>query len=140
MSRIVIIDGNEVEGRWLSDVLEEPGHRVDMTTDVEWSLAEATLGRVDLVMLSPSIPDVDSLDVLRRLKGRADTTEIPVLMIEDSEAAGASTALACGLGASDSVERPFDAYDVTFRVNRALEHADLRSRWWVSPVWSAVPA
>ncbi|MBM3956833.1 MAG: response regulator [Gemmatimonadetes bacterium] len=139
MSRIVIIDGNEVENRWLVDVLERPGHRVTATQDAAWALEEAARGGVDLILLSTGMPGLDSFGLLRRLKESPATTEIPVVMVNDSAAAG-TVALACGLGASDTVERPFDAYDVTFRVNRALEYADLKYRCWAPALFRAIPA
>ena len=140
MSRIVIIDENEVPDRWLIDVLERPGHRVTATADAAWAVDEAARGSVDLILLSTAVPGIDSFKVLRRLKERPATTEIPVVMVHDRDALNATVALACGLGASDTVERPFDAYDVTFRVNRALEYAALKYRWWAPALTDALSA
>lgn len=140
MSRIVIVDGNEVEDRWLTEVLERPGHSVTATTDAAWTFDEAARGAVDLILLSAATPGIDSFKFLRKLKERPATTDVPVVMVNDDDAAGNTVALACGLGASDSVERPFDAYDVTFRVNRALEHAALKYRLWAPALTRAVPA
>jgi len=125
----VIIDGDAAANAWLAGVLEKPGHRVTTTTNAQWAVDEAARGAVDLVLLSTAVPDIDSFSVLRKLKERAATTEIPVLMMTDDSEAPDITPLACGLGASDSVGRPFDAYDVTFRVNRALEFASLQNDW-----------
>ena len=140
MSRIVIIDGNEAKDQWLVDVLEKPGHRVTATADVAWTFDEAARGAVDLVLLSTGGPGIDSFNVLRKLKERPATTEIPVVMVSDRGAADNTVALACGLGASDSVERPLDAYDITFRVNRALEYAALKYRWWAPALTRPVSA
>jgi len=140
MSRIVIIDGNNAEDQWLIDVLEKPGHRVTTTADVAWTLDEAARGWVDLILLSAAAPGIDSFKVLRKLKERPATTEIPVVMTYDGDATNSIVAMACGLGACDSVERPFDAYDVTFRVNRALEYAALKYRWWAPPLMTAAAA
>ena len=140
MSRIVIIDGNEVEDRWLVDVLERPGHHVTATADAAWAFDEAARGAVDLILLSAATPDIDSFKLLRKLKERPATTEVPVVVVCEGDATDNTVAMACGLGASDSVERPFDAYDVTFRVNRALEYAALKHRWWVPTLTRAVPA
>ena len=140
MSRIVIIDGNEAKDQWLIDVLEKPGHRVTATADVGVAFAEAARNAVDLILLSAATPGIDSFKVLRKLKERPATTEIPVVMIYDRGAVNDVAAMACGLGASDCVEQPFDAYDVTFRVNRALEYAALRYRWWAPSLRTAVAA
>ncbi len=140
MSRIVIIDGKEAEDQWLIDVLEKPGHRVTATADLGWVFDETARGAVDLILLSSAAPGIDSFKVLRKLKERPATTEVPVVVMYDRGAMSSVVAMACGLGASDSVERPFDAYDVTFRVNRALEYAALKYRWWAPALKTAVAA
>ena len=121
-------------------MLEKPGHRVTTTADVGVAFTEAARGAVDLVLLSAAMPGIDSFKFLRKLKERPATTEIPVVMINDRDAMSSVVAMACGLGASDCVEQPFDAYDVTFRVNRAIEYAALKDRWWAPSLATAVAA
>ena len=140
MSRIVIIGDNELEHQWLTRVLERPGHDVSATSDVGWALDEAARGAVDLVLVAAAAPGIDGLSILRRVKERPATTDIPVVTYHDQDALDKGVALACGLGASDAIERPFDAYDVTFRVNRALEYASLKYCWWAPSMPDTVPA
>jgi two-component system alkaline phosphatase synthesis response regulator PhoP len=79
---------------------------------------------VALVMLDVMLPRLNGLEVLRQLRGRAETARIPVLMltarVEESD-----IVVGLELGADDYVTKPFSWNEVRARV-RALLRRDAR--------------
>ena len=73
----------------------------------------------DLVLLDIEMPDVDGLEVCRRLKQQPSTMNIPVVLLAG---AGATEAKLRGLelGAVDYVTKPFEPAELRARVRAAL--------------------
>jgi two-component system phosphate regulon response regulator PhoB len=72
----------------------------------EKALEAADAEPVDLIILDLMLPGIDGLEVARRLKRKADTREIPIVMLTaKGEEADVVTGLE--LGADDYVTKPF---------------------------------
>ena len=72
-----------------------------------------------LVLLDVMLPRLDGLEVLRQLRGRAETARVPVLML--TARAGESDIVAgLELGADDYVTKPFSWNEVRARVRALL--------------------
>jgi len=73
----------------------------------------------DVVVLDLMLPDLDGLEVCRRLKQNPDTREIPILMVS---AKGEETDVVTGieLGADDYVTKPFSAKVLIARLKNIL--------------------
>ncbi len=84
----------------------------------------------DLVVLDLMLPDLDGLEVCRRLKHRTETRSIPILMVS---AKGEESDIVAGieLGAEDYVTKPFSPKVLMARlkniVRRRIEEADVES-------------
>ncbi len=75
-----------------------------------------------LIMLDLMLPDVDGLDICRRLKQNPDTASIPVLMVtargtEADRIAGFET------GADDYIVKPFSPRELVLRAKAVLSRA-----------------
>jgi two-component system phosphate regulon response regulator PhoB len=73
----------------------------------------------DLIVLDLMLPDLDGLEICRRLKGQDRTKEIPVVMLT---ARGEESDIVAGLemGADDYVTKPFSPRVLMARLRNAL--------------------
>jgi two-component system KDP operon response regulator KdpE len=85
----------------------------------EAAVAEAERRRPDVVLLDLMLPDIDGLDVCRRLRERS-STPIIVLSAQGDEAMKVA---ALDLGADDYLTKPFGAAELLARLRVALRHA-----------------
>jgi CheY-like chemotaxis protein len=85
MATILVVDDNPSVARMLARLLESKGHRAVLAPDGPSALdmvRDAT-PPVDLILLDMMMPDMDGLEVLRRLQSeplRPDGTHPPVIM------------------------------------------------------------
>jgi two-component system phosphate regulon response regulator PhoB len=77
----------------------------------------------DVVVLDLMLPDLDGLEVCRRLKQSEDTRRIPILMVT---AKGEEADIVAGieLGADDYVTKPFSPRVLTARLRNVLRRLD----------------
>lgn len=78
--------------------------------------------RPSLVLLDIMLPEEDGLHILGRLRARADTRRLPVIMLT---AKGTEYDKVLGLdsGADDYIAKPFGMMELVARVKAALRHA-----------------
>ncbi len=119
--KILIVDDSAINRALLSEMLKK-----------DFSIIEASSGRecldiltqygtaISLVMLDLVIPDIDGIEVLRRMDNNGWTDDIPVIIIS-SEDSYQKTREAYDAGASDYIRRPYDAKVVYQRVMNIIK-------------------
>lgn len=98
-------------------------------------------GSVDLLLLDIGLPDIDGIEVCRRLKADPDTHDIPIIFIT---ARGSSQDVALGhdLGAVDYIAKPYNLPMVLVAVEMALRtlhtsaYIDSPVEFWDDPVYT----
>jgi DNA-binding response OmpR family regulator len=97
--------------------LDEAGYTVTEAADGAEALAKMRTGGIDLVLLDLMIPEVDGLEVCRRI--RADNPSVPIIMLtaRDDEA---SRVTGLEMGADDYVTKPFSPRELVARVKAVL--------------------
>ena len=127
---LVVEDDARLRGL-VREALEATGHRVTAVGTGGDALQRALDGGIDLVLLDLNLPDIDGIEIARRL---ADG-EVPVVMLT---ARGDVASRVEGLyaGAADYVTKPFELQELLARVHvrlrerragdGSLEHAGLR--------------
>lgn len=116
MSRILVIDDEISIRRMLQVLLEGAGHTMISAVDGSHGLHALALDKPDLVILDLGLPDIDGLEVLRRLR---EWTSVPVLVLS-ARPDPADKVSALDLGADDYLTKPFDAPELLARL-RALQ-------------------
>lgn len=81
--------------------------------------------RVDLLLLDLGLPDLDGLEIIRRVRRDGERPPIIVLSARDTEAAKVT---ALDLGADDYLTKPFGAGELLARVRVALRHTGRAGR------------
>jgi two-component system phosphate regulon response regulator PhoB len=120
--RILIVEDEEALTLLLRYNLEADGHEVETVTrgdEADLLLKERI---PDLVILDWMLPGLSGIELCRRLRGRADTKQLPIIMLtargEESERVrGLST------GADDYIVKPFSVPELSARVRALLRRA-----------------
>jgi two-component system KDP operon response regulator KdpE len=116
---VLVIDDEVQMRRMLRLSLEGAGYRVDEAETGEQGLVEAATRRPEAILLDLSLPGIDGLTVLKRLR---EWTSVPVIIlsVRDEEA---EKIAALDAGADDYVTKPFHTEELLARLRVARRHA-----------------
>jgi DNA-binding NtrC family response regulator len=122
-SRILVVDDERMI-RWsIQQALSKDGHSVAAVETGEEAVAQASDEMPDLVFLDITLPGIDGVEVLRRLK--AIDPSVAVVMVTATD--DVKTAVeAMRLGASDYISKPFDLDRLRVIAQNALDRHELR--------------
>jgi two-component system cell cycle response regulator DivK len=79
--KILIVEDNEDSRELLAKVLRNKGYMIVEAVDGEEAIEKVVSEKPDLVLLDISIPKLDGYEVARRLKGREDVKDIPIVAV-----------------------------------------------------------
>ncbi len=116
--RILVIDDEAIVRVSCDRVLGPEGYDVELTSRGDEALRRLDAERFDLVLTDLKMPDMDGLEVLKKIKEK--WPHIPVIIITGYGTI--STAVqAIKLGAYEYIEKPFNPEDILSAVKRSLE-------------------
>jgi two-component system KDP operon response regulator KdpE len=118
-ARVLVVDDEAAIVLVLNRTLAAQGYVVTVATTGSEALAAIAERPPDVILLDLGLPDVDGLEVVRRVRERG-ATPIIVLSARHTEAAKVE---ALTLGADDYVEKPFGMNELLARIQVALRHA-----------------
>jgi two-component system KDP operon response regulator KdpE len=120
MKTVLVIDDELPILRFLRASLSEAGMRVLEATNGRAALEVAAAKKPDVILLDLGLPDMDGLDVLRRLR---EWSAAPIIILS---ARGQETDKIAGLdsGADDYLTKPFSVDELMARIRVSLRHAD----------------
>jgi len=104
---VLIVDDNETNRKLARDVLRAAGLRTIETASGRETLALAAERRPDVILLDLRLPDMDGVEVARRLQGEADTASIPVVALSALRGADEGASLRTA-GFAGYLEKPID--------------------------------
>lgn len=118
---VLVIDDEPQILRALKTILSAKGFRISTANRGEEGLVLATALEPDLIILDLSLPDMDGVEVTRRLR---EWSKIPIIIlsVRDSER---DKVLALDKGADDYLTKPFGIEELLARIRVALRHAAL---------------
>jgi len=100
-------------------VLERSGHEVVAVGDGAEALASVRARKPDLAVLDIAMPEVDGLEVLRRLRADPTTSELPVVLLS-ARAQEADVERGFAIGASAYLKKPFSPRELSEHVAELL--------------------
>ncbi len=118
--QILAVDDTLANLQILVEMLGGEGYKVRVAQDGPSALESVRTQAPDLVLLDVRMPDMDGLEVCRRLKSDAALQEIPVIFLS---AANESEDILNGFkaGGADYVVKPFQSEELLARVRAHLE-------------------
>ena len=81
MTKVLLVEDNEMNRDMLSRRLIRKGYEIVMAVDGEEAVAKAGSERPDLILMDMSLPLIDGWEATRRIKGLAATRHIPVVAL-----------------------------------------------------------
>jgi CheY-like chemotaxis protein len=107
MSKILLVEDNELNRDMLSRRLQKRGYEVVMAEDGETGVMLAQSVAPALILMDVSLPGIDGWEATRRLKASAVTRDIPIIALTAyAERADRDKALA--VGCSDFDTKPIE--------------------------------
>ncbi len=121
---ILVVDDERAIQRFLRPSLEENGFSVLEALTGRAALELAASKKPDVVLLALTLPDLDGLEVLERLR---EWTSAPVIVVS---ARGREADKIAGLdrGADDYLTKPFGVSELLARIRVSLRHSENAAR------------
>ncbi len=120
MSRILIVEDEEKIARFVELELTHEGYEVDKASDGRAGVEAALAGDYDLILLDVMLPELNGLEVLRRVRKVKQT---PVILLTARDAVMDKVA-GLDAGADDYITKPFAIEELLARVRVALKHRE----------------
>lgn len=117
MAKVLVIEDDEQIGRLLADGLRANGHDVSWCRSGRDGLVSAASTGVDLVLLDLGLPDLDGVEVCRRLRQMAPQVLIMMLTARESEM---DIVVGLDAGADDYLVKPFRFSELLARLRALL--------------------
>ena len=118
--RILIVDDDRALRDAVRRTLVLGGYETIAAEDGETALTQVASGAPDAVVLDIGLPDIDGLEVSRRL--RAAGNRVPILMLTARDAVG-DRIDGLDAGADDYLVKPFDTGELKARVRALLRRS-----------------
>jgi two-component system KDP operon response regulator KdpE len=117
--RVLVVDDEPAILRFLRVGLGSQGYVVMEAQNGQAALDAVRQRRADLVVLDLGLPDIDGLEVIRRI--RAEGAMLPIIVLS-SRSDEAAKVQALDLGADDYVTKPFGIDELLARTRAAQRH------------------
>ncbi len=118
-ARIMIIDDEPQMRRLLQVALTAHGYEIREAETGREGIDQTAVFHPDLIVLDLSLPDLDGIEVIKKLR---EWTQTPVIILSVREQEGDKIA-ALDAGADDYVTKPFNMGELLARIRTALRHA-----------------
>jgi two-component system phosphate regulon response regulator PhoB len=107
----------------VSQILGEEKYKIFFANNGREAIDSANANKPDLLILDLMMPEIDGVEVCRRLKQNKDTKKIPIIMLT------AKTGVADKIegfvtGADEYITKPFDPLKLEITVEKVLRRAE----------------
>lgn len=103
--------------------LEKEGFRTATAVNGAQALKKVKEDKPDLVVLDLMLPEIDGLEVCKRLRSVPDTAMLPIIMLT-AKAEESDTVIGLELGADDYVAKPFSPKALVARIKALLRRLE----------------
>jgi two-component system KDP operon response regulator KdpE len=114
--RVLVVDDEKAIQRFLKNALSSAEFSVHIAESGKEALAAAVAIRPDLIILDLGLPDMDGVEVLRRLR---EWTQVPIIILSVRDREDEKVT-ALDSGADDYVTKPFGIGELLARMRVAL--------------------
>jgi len=122
--RILVVDDNDLNRRLVMLTFSKLGYEVEGADNGPAALERVTRHDIDLVLLDITMPEMDGIEVLTRMRQQFSMLELPIMMFtaDDQEA---RIVEALSLGANDYLVKPLNAAVAAARIKTQLSIVSL---------------
>src|SRR3954467_11964887 len=127
--RALVVDDAAENRMLVSALLIQQGFAVDQAADGEAAVLAAESSRPDLIVLDIGLPDIDGVEVCRRVRAFSDA-HVLMLTASDTEP---DKVVGFEAGAAANVTKPFSIAELVGRVKAVLRRLASRAAHPVAP-------
>lgn len=117
--RVLVVDDERAIRRYLRAALNAQGSVISEASNGEEALRAAALDRPDLIILDLGLPDIDGVEVTRRIR---EWSQIPIIILSVREQESDKIA-ALDAGADDYLSKPFGTGELMARIRAAIRRS-----------------
>jgi CheY-like chemotaxis protein len=121
MSKILLVEDNEMNRDMLSQRLLKAGFEMVMAVDGEQAIDLARSEAPDLILMDISLPGLDGWEATRRLKAMPETRSIPIIALTAHAMAG-DREQSLAAGCNDYDTKPIDFRRLLEKIHGFLVH------------------
>jgi two-component system response regulator TctD len=118
--RLLLVEDHPDIAEWVGKALVQGGYVIDHLTRGDHADQALSTESYDLVILDLSLPKMDGLEILRRLRARGSTT--PVLILT-ARGATEDRVRGLNLGGDDYLPKPFELSELEARIKALLRRS-----------------
>lgn len=122
MARILVVEDNPQNLKLASLLLRADGHEVRGALDAREAERLLAQGVPDLILMDLGLPGRDGYSLTRDLRGRPDTSTVPILAVTSFAMKG-DRARALEAGCTDYLTKPIDRLTLLARVRTLVSGA-----------------
>ena len=123
--KIMVVDDEQSIRELLEFNLKKNGYETLTAADGLEALQKAE--GTDLILLDLMLPEIDGIEVCRRLKTDAKTADIPIIMLT-AKAEEVDRIIGLEMGADDYVAKPFSMRELMARIKAVLRRSSSSDR------------
>lgn len=120
-STVLVVDDNPQNLQVVGNLLNPLGFHLQFVVGGERVVDVASAEKPDLILLDIHMPKIDGFEVCRRLQGRPETREIPVIFLTAAYKDEESIVKGFEAGAVDYVTKPFFREELVARIRTHLQ-------------------
>ena len=124
MTRVLLAEDDTSISEPLSRALRREGYQVEVTQDGPATLGRALSDGIDLILLDIGRPELDGLEVCRRVRAEGHATPVLILTARADEV---DTVVGLDAGADDYVTKPFRLAELLARVRALLRRGTVEA-------------
>jgi two-component system alkaline phosphatase synthesis response regulator PhoP len=114
MGKILVVEDEKNIRELIKFNVENAGYEVETAVDGEEALAKLS-EEIDLVVLDLMMPEIDGIEVCRRMRGREKLRHIPIIMLT-AKGEEVERILGLEMGADDYMTKPFSPRELIARI------------------------
>jgi two-component system OmpR family response regulator len=115
--RVLLVEDDKMIGAAISEALKDAAYAIDWVKDGELAGEAIHSETYDIALLDLGLPDVDGLEVLKRI--RSEKKRLPVIILTARDALG-DRIDGLDLGADDYLVKPFEIGELLARMRAVL--------------------
>lgn len=113
-ARVLLVEDEADIRELIRYSLAQAGLEVEEASDGAEALEKLRAFAPDLIVLDLMLPGMPGLEICRRLRSRADTARLPIMVVS-ARSNPSEKALGLAMGADDYVTKPFSPRDLLMR-------------------------
>src|SRR6266849_7113375 len=126
---VLIFNDDQVQLDLLRDLIAPEGYKTFLASSARRALEITAVARMDIIISDVVMPEMNGLELCRRLKQDPHTATIPVLLVSAIRKEDAALLEGFAAGADDYIEIPFRHEELLVKVARLAERHRVERRY-----------